>query len=57
MEPELRFGQDLGFIASKSLVCLFFVFYLPVLKHSFQGLVRELDGNENKNKNIDINYK
>ena len=33
-------------------VCLFI--YL-VLKHSYQGLVRDLDGNENKNINIDIN--
>ena len=35
-------------------VCLFI--YL-VLKHSFQGLVKDLDGNENKNINIKIDYK
>ena len=29
----------------------------PYFKHSFQGLVKDLDGNENKNKNIHINHK
>ena len=34
-------------------VCCLFIYL--VLKHSYQGLVRDLDGNENKNINIDIN--
>ena len=44
--------RTLKFLILRMYVCLFI--YL-VLKHSYQGLVRDLDGNENKNINIDIN--
>ena len=36
---------------------IFCLFIYLVLKHSFQGLVKALDGNENRNRNIDLNYK
>ena len=47
-------GQDLDM---RRFVCLFVCFIYLVLKHYFQGLVKDLNGSENKNRNIDINYK